>query len=114
MNTIKQNKIVVIAVVVVLIFGAWIGLSEDGSTDEALVTQDTTGVKSAQEKAALDTLLQLRSIQLTGSIFSDPAFQLLRDTRTEIVAEPVGRRNPFAPLGTSAPQNTATTSTDRQ
>lgn len=63
---------------------------------ESNPVQATTA--SPEERAILDTLFQLRAIQLTGSIFSNPAFGALRDFRTEIVAEPIGRRNPFAPL----------------
>lgn len=56
------------------------------------------GQVSVEERAILDTLFQLRAIELSGTIFNSPTFNTLRDFRTEIVAEPIGRRNPFAPL----------------
>ena len=68
------------------------------------------GTVSAEERAILDTLFQLRAIELSGTIFSNPAFNALRDFRTEIVAEPIGRRNPFAPL---APDTTVPASNVR-
>ena len=46
----------------------------------------------------MGVLLDLRAIRLDGQIFSDPAFQSLRDSSVDIVLEPIGRVNPFAPL----------------
>lgn len=47
----------------------------------------------------LKQLLQLRALQLNDAIFSRPAFESLQDFSQELVAEPVGRVNPFSPLG---------------
>jgi hypothetical protein len=41
----------------------------------------------------------MRNIRLDGRIFDDPAFQALVNTERQIVREPVGRPNPFAPIG---------------
>lgn len=98
----RRNKII-LAVVGVLLGGfIWYGMTGGGAvvSDSALTAEVVT--QSAEERAVLDSLLQLRSIQLTGTIFSDQSFMSLRDFRTEIVSEPVGRRNPFAPLGGTA------------
>ncbi len=46
----------------------------------------------------LVTLSDLRSMKLEQSIFSDPAFQSLKNFRVELGSEPVGRDNPFAPI----------------
>lgn len=79
---------------------AWYTLAGNADTEGGLVESKTVtaGVASPEERAILDTLLQLRAIQLSGTIFTNPAFAALRDFRTDIVAEPIGRRNPFAPL----------------
>jgi len=109
LDMIKHNKLVVAAIVVVLVGVACYALSgHTSSSSSALTTEDATGTQSAQEREALDILLQLRSIQLNGTIFSDAAFQSLKDFRTEIVSEPVGRRNPFAPLSSSEQAATTT------
>lgn len=100
-DLIKNNKVTVLIIALIIGGGIWFSMSGGTPEEALLVSEDATGVRSAQERVALDTLVQLKSIQITGNIFSDPAFQSLRDARTEIVAEPVGRRNPFAPLGKS-------------
>lgn len=109
-DMIKNNKIAVVAVAVVIAGLAWYGSGlGSGATDGAVLTSDNpTGAQAAQERAVLDALLQLRTIELRGDVFSDPAFLSLRDFRSEIVPEPVGRRNPFAPLGASDTTSTVT------
>lgn len=98
-DLIKKNKIVLVVVGVIAAGFVWYGMTGGGSVagDGAALTSEAAA-QSAEERAVLDSLLQMRNIQLTGTIFTDPAFSSLRDFRTDIVAEPVGRRNPFAPL----------------
>lgn len=43
-------------------------------------------------------LSDLKSTKLDQSIFSDPAFQGLKNFRVELGVEPIGRNNPFAPI----------------
>lgn len=105
-DLIKKNKIVLVIVGVLIAGFTWYGMTggTNSGGDSTLTTEVVS--QSAEERAVLDSLLQLRSIQLTGTIFTDPAFASLRDFRTDIVSEPVGRRNPFAPLvpvGSSTP-----------
>lgn len=54
-------------------------------------------------------LNQLRSLQLDTSIFQDQAFATLVDYGVVLDPQPVGRVNPFAPMGqgVQAPQVTA-------
>ncbi len=106
-DLLKRNKII-LAVVGVLIAGfIWYGMTGGSApvSDSALTAEAVS--QSAEERAILDSLLQLRSIQLTGTIFSDQAFASLKDFRTEIVSEPVGRRNPFAPFEGEASSTSA-------
>jgi hypothetical protein len=110
MDMLVKNKIVAGGIAIFVLVGAWYGLSSNTETPELLVTEDFTVASSAAEKDLVTTLLQLRSVSLEGTIFSDPLFQSLVDYGSEIVPEPVGRPNPFAPLlfgqpaaGTSTP-----------
>lgn len=70
-------------------------LSAQNTSDAPVVDQDL-----------ISLLLTLRSIKLDEKIFSDTAFRSLEDFSKELIAEPVGRNNPFAPLGAreTAPQ----------
>lgn len=48
----------------------------------------------------LVTLGNLRTIRLDETIFADPVFVSLSDFGVVIPPEAIGRRNPFAPIGT--------------
>lgn len=93
--------------VVVLVGGVWYGMSGGGAAQEQLLTTETVGDGSPSENVAdrdlVETLLTLRAISLSGNIFNDPAFKTLQDFGTNIIPEPVGRPNPFAPIGRNQP-----------
>lgn len=75
----------------------WYGMISD-SSPALLTTTDVSGASGATERELIDTLLALRTVTLDGSILSDSAFLSLRDFGTQIIPEPAGRSNPFAPL----------------
>lgn len=107
-----------IGLVLVSVFAAWYSLGSSSSVQEGLVTETFTSPASSAERDLVATLLQLRTVTLDGTVFSDPAFQSLRDFGSQIVPEPVGRPNPFAPLTQIAPagdaSSTRATSTPRK
>ena len=72
-----------------------------GGSDAALTAQNAMVISQASRdtEVFLRTLQQLRGIQLNGELFHDTRFTSLTDYRRPIVAEPVGRHNPFAPVG---------------
>ena len=92
----NNKTYIFVGIGILLVVGAWWGLSGGTPSDSLLTTQSTSNL-SDTEKGLVDTLLQLRAVTLSGTIFSDPAFMVLRDFGTQIVPEPVGRLNPFAP-----------------
>lgn len=51
----------------------------------------------------LAALALLKTIRLDISVFTNPVFESLSDWGKTITSQPVGRRNPFAPLGAAAP-----------
>lgn len=57
-----------------------------------------TAAVTAEDQELITLLLSLKNIRLDESLFSDPLFLALKDFGQELVAEPVGRTNPFAPL----------------
>jgi hypothetical protein len=109
---ILQNKVMILILGSVLVaVAAWYLFLRDTTAVPLLQTEDLTTANGA-DKDVVETLLQLRAITLSGTIFTDPAFVALQDHGTQIVPEPAGRPNPFLPLeGTSAPPARAT-STD--
>lgn len=103
-----------IALGVIAALVAWWTLSGDTRSNSLLVGQDAAQQAALVEGGAeniVDTLLQLRAVTLSGTIFSDPTFGRLQDFGTQIVPEPVGRPNPFIPYTASA---TTTVGTDSE
>lgn len=109
MQFIKQHKLLVGILVIVVAGGVWYGMTSD-NTPESLITTEIVDGGSPSEDSAdrelVESLLTLRAITLSGTIFTDPAFVSLKDFGTMIIAEPVGRENPFAPLRRAAPSPT--------
>jgi hypothetical protein len=101
MNWILQHKLLLIIAIVVFVGGAWYSLSQSGGSS-ALLTTETATVDGSASQGLVGTLLALRAVTLSGTIFSEPAFVSLQDFGTTIVPEPVGRDNPFAPVSSQA------------
>lgn len=100
-NFIKQYKnIFIIALVVIALFIAYSLFLKPGS-DNPLTAQVGSPTKGAVEQDLIALLLELRSIRLDTAVFEDPSFQSLKDFGQEIVSEPIGKNNPFAPLDTN-------------
>lgn len=102
MTWISQHKLLFLLAIAVIVGGVWYGLSLSGTPEPLLVTTTPDGsTASAQgsDQEIIGTLLALRAVTLSGSVFADPSFMTLEDHGTTIIPEPVGRQNPFAPLG---------------
>ncbi len=105
------SKIIIVLGSVVAAFLGWYVFLRDTASVPLLTTEDLT-IQGTEDKEVIETLLQLRTISLAGTILTDPAFLQLVDTGTQITPEPVGRPNPFLPIartGTTTPRQAATT-----
>ncbi len=103
MSGLLKNKAVVVVVLAILVAAfVWYGMFKGGETPTPTLTSESVAGADASNAELISTLNQLRSMTLSGSIFSDPTFQGLRDFSTQIVPEPIGRDNPFASLGVFA------------
>jgi hypothetical protein len=77
--------------------------SSAGTTN--VVSSGGDAVSSDISTADFNTLLaNISSINLDTSIFSNPAYMALQDNPVDLGTAVVGRVNPFAPIGTDAPQ----------
>jgi hypothetical protein len=117
---ILQNKMVMLVLGGVVIAGVvWYSFLRDRGDTSLLQTDDLTQATEA-DSDIVNTLLELRAVSLSGTIFTDPAFLRLKDFGSQIVPEPVGRPNPFAPLAgaaaasVSVPAGTSTATTTRR
>ncbi|OGG50033.1 hypothetical protein A2763_03760 [Candidatus Kaiserbacteria bacterium RIFCSPHIGHO2_01_FULL_54_36] len=101
MQTFFRHKWIVVIIAILVAGVAWYAMSPADETPNVAPTV-TAGAGAPVEQGIVATLLTLRAVKLDGTIFSDQAFLSLRDFSTEIVPEPVGRPNPFAPLSSQA------------
>lgn len=98
MSSLLKNILLALGLALIL----WLGYRIFFATDDAALTENNSLIAS---EAARDTqefltrLQQLRNIKLDATIFADDRFRSFVDHRQEIVDEPVGRTNPFAPIG---------------
>lgn len=107
MNPKIKNTVlfIVILVVLSLIYFFFFGRKTEEPTlvsavpgAPATVSGSPTPLPAAGE--FLPVLLNIQSIKLDDSIFSDPAFLSLRDSSIELIPDGnEGRPNPFAPIG---------------
>jgi len=113
LRTLLQHKVIVGVVGLVAAAALWYGLSQSSAPTPTIVASGAVGETAAavpgtsspidkDTQVILETLLALRSVKLDGAIFSSPAFQSLKDFSTQIIAEPAGRPDPFAPLSAGA------------
>lgn len=96
LDSLKNSKLVqwgVIAIVIAL--GYWWYVSS-GSSGPLL---STPASPSPASQEILLTLGNLRQITLDPALFEEALFVSLVDSSTAIPQEGVGRRNPFAPIG---------------
>lgn len=108
MELLKKNFPLIGIIIIVILGAAWYALSSGSGTDapvevtEGGVLVATQGDPEAEaDPDVLKLLLDMRAIKLDGRLFKAPAFRALQDTGKQILAEPKGRQNPFAPVGSS-------------
>lgn len=108
MQTLLQHKLLLIIAGVIIAGLVWYGLSPTAELPD-LTSTPIAADGSPSDPGIVPTLLTLRAVKLDGTILSSDAFKQLKDFSTEIVPEPVGRTNPFAPLFTpNTPNSTST------
>jgi hypothetical protein len=101
----KYKKILYILILVVAIFVLY-NFFFSGDDDGALLVSETPGGGSIDVgREILASLLKIRSFELDDSIFEDVGFNLLFDFSQEIESQPVGRPNPFSPVGVDVDVN---------
>lgn len=94
----NRYKNIIIALVIIVVAFVVYSMFFTGEDARSLIAQDVDPAQTAVEQELIALLLELRSIRLELSIFEDADFQSLTDFSQELVPEPVGRENPFAPL----------------
>ena len=104
----KKNQIIIVILVAVVGFIAFTylkGNSNDNSGSSIVAEQRVAEFAGARE--ILSLLNRMAKVKLDDSIFNDNSFKSLKDTTVVLVGQPVGRNNPFAPLGTDGTKSTS-------
>lgn len=124
MSSTIKNIIILVAVAVVLILAYVFFLKPAPEVAPLTSTSPTTNTTNATGGAVipmsgtdfLAMLLNVKSIRLDDTIFSDPAFISLHDSSIELINDGTeGRPNPFAPIGSdviTTPINNVTPTTN--
>lgn len=97
----KYQTLVLFVVVVAVLYGGYQFFFAP-SNEPALSVSAEAGV-DAPDQELIALLLQLKSIHLDDSLFNDNLFKSLIDFGKDLVSEPVGRTNPFAPFSGGEP-----------
>lgn len=99
MDYISQHKLISLVILIALIGAAWWGFTQTSAPAPVVSTTNVGGnATDTQDAQIVQTLLQLQAVSLNGTILTDPGFLSLQDFTTQIVSEPIGRPNPFAPI----------------
>lgn len=96
----KTKNITIVVVLVIAVFIVYsVTFKGDGPAD-LLISQSVSDVdaESTVVREFLALLNTLNNLSLDTSIFQDPIFNSLRDESVQLIDQPRGRRNPFAPL----------------
>ncbi|MDR3571433.1 MAG: hypothetical protein P4L81_04535 [Candidatus Pacebacteria bacterium] len=101
MEYVTQHKLISTLVLLILIAAAWWGFTNT-SAPAPVLANPAAEASSSQDTQIVSVLLQLQAVNLSGTILTDPGFLSLQDFTTQIITEPIGRSNPFAPLAATS------------
>lgn len=92
----SKNTVLIIAILIVIVAGYF--TFKSGKKEQAASTIIPSKPFVGQELVI--ELNRLKALQnLNTAIFSDPVFTSLRDYTQPVPPQPLGRANPFAPIG---------------
>lgn len=86
----------------VLVIVAYILFFSTRTDDSSLLTSQNN-TNNVVDRELLTSLLELRSLTLDEAVFSREDFRNLKDISIDIAPQPIGRNNPFSPLGSDTP-----------
>lgn len=104
-----MNKKLVLIIGLVIMAGVGYGIfvssrtTPEASTRQVVGEPGSTGQSGAQTTAVgrefVTQLLAIQSIRFNLDFFNDPVFRNMQDFSQIIEKQPIGRPNPFAPIG---------------
>jgi len=107
----KYKNIIIVFVIIALGLIAYSFLRPDPTVESLLETTERQDGAQVLGDEITSAIGQINSLKLDRAIFDDPILKRLIDHSKPILPEPVGRKNPFAPIGGDDKTGTTTTST---
>jgi hypothetical protein len=107
MNNLSKILTGIVIVIVLIFVISYFGKTTD-TTVQSLVS-DKGVAQTTDAKYILNLLNKMNQVKLEDTIFSDKVFISLKDNSVTLVAQPVSRENPFAPVSAAELAQTATT-----
>lgn len=105
----RIKKFIILAFILALLGWLYFYISGSdksvGSSGNLLMQQSATNTAAigASEQEILSLLRRLKSISLQTELFESNAFRSLEDFGVTLEPQPIGRSNPFAPIGIQSP-----------
>jgi hypothetical protein len=105
----KLKKIITTLVVIGIVYFGYTNFVQRDSSNSGSLISGANGLSNQRNLAETQALgnqitqalIQIESLSLDRSIFENSIFKSLNDRSEPINSEPIGRTNPFAPLGQS-------------
>jgi hypothetical protein len=114
----KLKKIILMIVIAGILFLVYVMFFKKQDVKESLITgSNALSGRTVKETKLLgnqitQALVQIESLNLDRNVIDSKLFKSLIDRSEPIISEPIGRRNPFAPLSdTSVNYNSGVAST---
>jgi hypothetical protein len=100
MEFLKKHRRILMAIIIfaVALF-IYLTFFRDEDKDSGLVSTTVATVETGVEIDLISLLFELSNVDLDGALFEKRSFQSLVDFGQEILPQPIGRPNPFAPVG---------------
>ena len=97
----KTKQIIIATIIIVIAFVVFkVFFSNSGTTiDNSLITDKVVMTGPADGQVILTLLENLKKVTLDESIFADVIFTSLVNFERPIEQQPIGRQNPFLPIG---------------
>jgi hypothetical protein len=95
----KYKNIIIVGIIIALGLIAYSLLRPDPTAESLLATTERADSAQVLGDEITSAINQINALKLNRSVFDDPIVKNLIDHSKPIIPEPVGRKNPFAPIG---------------
>lgn len=100
----KRITAIIIGLVIVAVGYYYLTTGSQPSSDQGVTVATPEDLQNQIGKDLIATLETIKGIKLDRSVLDSNVFQSLQDFSVPISPQTVGRENPFAPTGQSAPK----------